>query len=122
MGQKLSRTRDRKDKLKSQRETRDVGKPERLETQPLKVLILEEHADTRQMLGMFLAALGHRVEMAGICREAMDLAVSTEERFDLLLSDLQLPDGDGWSLLRHLEAVGCGPQQAIALSGWASDD
>ena len=74
------------------------------------------------MLGIFLMKLGYRVELAGSFRKAVELAVSAQERFDLLLSDLQLPDGDGWSLLRHLEKVGCRPRQAIALSGWARAD
>lgn len=50
-------------------------------------------------------------------REALDLAVSENQLFDLLLSDIGLPDGDGWELLRRLNAAGCRPRRAIAVSG-----
>jgi CheY-like chemotaxis protein len=42
-------------------------------------------------------------------------------RFDLLLSDLRLPDGNGWDLLRRLEEAGWRPEHAIAISGWGSE-
>ena len=40
----------------------------------------------------------------------------------LLLSDLQLPDGDGWELLWRLRKAGREPKRAIALSGWGSEE
>jgi len=49
------------------------------------------------------------------------LAATSNTRFDLLLSDLQLPDGNGWDLLRRLEEGGRRPKQAIAISGWGSE-
>jgi DNA-binding response OmpR family regulator len=42
-------------------------------------------------------------------------------RFDLLLSDLRLPDGNGWDLLRRLKEAGWRPKHAIAISGWGSE-
>jgi two-component system, NtrC family, response regulator PilR len=52
---------------------------------------------------------------------ALDLISTSDTRFYLLLSDLRLPDGNGWDLLRRLEEAGCRPQQAIAISGWSSE-
>jgi two-component system, NtrC family, response regulator PilR len=57
---------------------------------------------------------------AGV-QAALDLAATSGTRFDLLLSDLRLPDGNGWDLLRRLEEAGCRPQRAIAISGWSSE-
>ena len=57
---------------------------------------------------------------AGV-QAALDLAANSGTRFDLLLSDLRLPDGNGWDLLRRLEEAGCRPQRAIAISGWSSE-
>jgi CheY-like chemotaxis protein len=42
------------------------------------------------------------------------------ETFDLLLSDISLPDGDGWELLRRLSYLGLRPRRAIAISGRCS--
>jgi two-component system, NtrC family, response regulator PilR len=46
---------------------------------------------------------------------------AADSRFDLLLSDLRLPDGNGWDLLRRLEEAGWRPTHAIAISGWGSE-
>ena len=74
------------------------------------------------MLELFLHALGHKVESARNIQEALDLFVTGGKEFDLLLSDLRLPDGDGWDLMRRLAEAGCRSPQAIALSGWGSSD
>ena len=50
-------------------------------------------------------ALGHWTQVAVGLQAALDLAARSDTRFDLLLSDLRLPDGNGWDLLRRLEAV-----------------
>ena len=58
---------------------------------------------------LFLRAHGHRTQVAAGVQEALDLAATFDTRFDLLLSDLQLPDGNGWDLLRRLEDGGEAP-------------
>jgi len=64
--------------------------------------------------------LGHRAHITQNVREALDLAVSENEAFDLLLSDISLPDGDGCELLRCLTDGGRRPWRAIAMSGHCS--
>jgi CheY-like chemotaxis protein len=88
----------------------------------LRILAVEDHADTRQGLALFLRALGHEAQFARDLQEALILAAREGQRFDLLLSDLQLPDGNGWDLLRRLREAGCAPAWAIAISGWGSRD
>jgi CheY-like chemotaxis protein len=51
-------------------------------------------------------------------REALDLA--ERETFDLLISDIGLPDGSGIELLHRLQ--GRAPLKAIALSGYGMED
>jgi CheY-like chemotaxis protein len=53
-------------------------------------------------------------------REALEFALSENETFDLLLSDISLPDGNGWELLRCLTDGGRRPWRAIAMSGRSS--
>ena len=52
--------------------------------------------------------------------QALDLVISENKAFDLLLSDISLPDGDGWELLRRLSEAGLRPRRAIAISGRCS--
>jgi CheY-like chemotaxis protein len=55
--------------------------------------------------------------------QALELVISENEAFDLLLSDISLPDGDGWELLRRLSEAGLRPWRAIAISGrWSAQD
>jgi len=87
----------------------------------LHILLVEDHDDTRGRMELFLRAHGHRARVAAGVQEALDLAATLGTRFDLLLSDLRLPDGNGWDLLRRLAQGGWRPQQAVAVSGWGSD-
>ena len=63
------------------------------ETQRLScvVLLVEDHADSRRVLAKLLARLGCQVKYAGSVREALECL--GQDKFDLLISDLGLPDG-----------------------------
>lgn len=80
----------------------------------LRILVVEDHADTRQLIALYLQMQGHSVETATTMHEALE-ALSARE-CDLLLSDIGLPDGDGWELLR--QAKPNSPPYAIAMSGF----
>ena len=68
----------------------------------LHILLVEDHDDTRKAMEMFLRVQGHRTQVAAGVEEALDLAAKSNARFDLLLSDLRLPDGTGWNLFTAL--------------------
>ena len=87
----------------------------------MHILLVEDHDDTRRAMELFLRGRGYLTEAAADVQEALYLAATSDTQFDLLLSDLQLPDGNGWDLLRRLEEGGRRPQQAIAISGWGSE-
>jgi len=69
---------------------------------PLRIFVVENHADTVKYLRLYLEQLNHVVETARTMTEA--LAVLAKEKFDVLISDIGLPDGDGWELLRRAGA------------------
>ena len=69
---------------------------------PLRLIVVEDHANTAEALKKFLKAVGYHVFVATDMASALSLASSVE--FDLLLSDLGLPDGTGWELLKQLNA------------------
>jgi CheY-like chemotaxis protein len=87
---------------------------------PLRVLLVDDDAIIRKALNKLLEALGHRAHVTQNVREALEFALSENEAFDLLLSDISLPDGNGWELLRCLIDGGRRPWRAIAMSGQSS--
>lgn len=83
---------------------------------PLRVLVVENHADTREILASMLEGLGHTVVVADSMGSA--LRAAARSGCDVLLSDIGLPDGDGWELLNRLNLPR--PMYAIAMSGYGT--
>jgi PAS domain S-box-containing protein len=83
----------------------------------LRILLVEDHPDTRFVLGRLLAGLGFEVTAAGSVKEAVDAAAAGE--FDLLLSDIGLPDGSGMDVMRRIANH---KLKGIALSGYGQDE
>jgi two-component system CheB/CheR fusion protein len=69
----------------------------------LRLIVVEDHADTAEGLKKFLKAVGYQVFVATDMASALSLSSAVE--FDLLLSDLALPDGNGWELMKQLSAT-----------------
>jgi DNA-binding response OmpR family regulator len=103
--------------LGEQREqTQGTGADERIAAaKPLRILLVEDHGDTANLMREFLALDGHNVELAGDVASAIELA--QQHRFDLLISDLGLPDASGLDLIRELRARGY-MDPGIAVSGF----
>ncbi|MDB6172420.1 MAG: hypothetical protein JWL59_1731 [Chthoniobacteraceae bacterium] len=80
----------------------------------LRIFLVENHTDTLKYMRMYLETLGHHVEVASSMTSALDQIPALE--IDLLISDIGLPDGDGWELLQRLTAVR--PIYAVAMSGF----
>ena len=78
----------------------------------LRIFVVENHDDTRILLCILLEQMGHTVQTAASMNEA--LRVIPDSRCDVLISDIGLPDGDGWELMRRLKQR---PRYAIAMSG-----
>ena len=85
---------------------------------PLRILLVEDHDDTARVMRRVLASQGHEVETAADVATALELA--RKRPFDLLLSDLGLPDGSGVDLMRSLRAAGIG-MPGVALSGYGQE-
>ena len=85
---------------------------------PLRILLVEDHGDTARIMSRLLSAQGHDVQSAADVATATKLA--HEQSFDLLLSDLGLPDGSGLDLMRALRAKG-NTLPGIALSGYGQE-
>jgi PAS domain S-box-containing protein len=83
---------------------------------PLHVLLVEDHETTLAVLTRLLRRAGHEVTPASRVAEARQRL--SEQRFDLLISDLGLPDGTGTDLVRGLDGHA---MPSIALSGYGMD-
>jgi PAS domain S-box-containing protein len=80
----------------------------------LRILMIEDHKDTALVMARMLEDIGHHVVPANSVASAID--VLTREKFDLIISDIGLPDGNGVSLIHAVRAFCSTP--AIALTGY----
>jgi PAS domain S-box-containing protein len=85
----------------------------------LRILLVEDHADTANVIRHLLMFEGHQVELAGDVATALDALGSST--FDLLISDLGLPDRSGLELMRELRSRG-NAMPGIALSGYGQQE
>jgi CheY-like chemotaxis protein len=85
--------------------------------QPLKILLVDDHHDTCVALEKLLARRGHLVAVTHDVRSAMETAVRS--KFDLLISDIALPDGTGMELMMKVRAIANVP--GIAISGFGNN-
>src|SRR5688500_18236031 len=88
-------------------------------TRCYRILCVEDHEDTLVVTCKLLRAAGHTVVGVSSCAAARAAAADEQQRFDLLIVDVSLPDGDGLPLLaemRHHYAV-----DGIVLSGFGTD-
>ncbi len=85
----------------------------------LRILLVEDNPDSRRILSRLLRSRGHRVTTAASVACARS-ATASEGPFDLVISDLGLPDGSGLDVMRHV--LSCGPAKGIALSGYGRED
>lgn len=86
--------------------------------QKLQLLLVEDHIDTATVLSRLLGLMGYGVVMAHDVATALKLADS--QRFDLVVSDLGLPDASGFELMTRLKARH--GLLGIALSGYGMEE
>jgi DNA-binding response OmpR family regulator len=82
----------------------------------MRILIVEDHDDTRDALERFLSRCGYGVAVAADLRTALNLLQS--QPFDALVSDIALPDGTGYALISEARRRGINVL-AIALTAYS---
>jgi CheY-like chemotaxis protein len=85
-----------------------------LQTKNVRVLVVDDHADTLGLLTRLLRQHGYHVLPVSTFADA--IRTGQTHPFDILLTDLQLADGWGWSLVERLRGAGR-TFRAIAVSG-----
>jgi PAS domain S-box-containing protein len=96
----------------------DTGVPEPEAPPPssLRILVVEDEPATRRLMARLLGGLGHTVTTAGTISTALEAG-----EFDLIVSDIGLPDGSGLDLMRRV-VDRRGPVPAIALTGYGMEE
>jgi PAS domain S-box-containing protein len=84
----------------------------------LRILMVDDHEDTSLALRRLLVRVGYHVELANSVQTGLQAAAAGT--FDLIISDIGLPDGSGLDLMRELTARR--PIRGIALSGFGMED
>ena len=80
----------------------------------LRIFVVENHADSLKWLVRYLEVMGHTTASAQTMQGALELLPQAE--YDVLISDIGLPDGDGWELLQSVRLPH--PIYAVAMSGF----
>jgi len=99
--------------MKSERRTRSNGEAKR-------VLVVDDEADIRELLDLTLARMGLLADCVGSLAEARRMLAS--QRYQLCLTDMRLPDGEGLELVRHIaDTVADLPVAVITAHGSAEN-
>jgi PAS domain S-box-containing protein len=85
--------------------------------EPLRILLVEDHRDTRRILSRLLTHFGHEVLAADNVRSALEIIRSGE--IDVLLCDIGLPDGSGYEVISQARRKG--PIRAVAITGFGTE-
>src|ERR1700737_4487048 len=84
----------------------------------LRIFFVEDDLETGRIFVKILRHQGYEVRHVATYHEAIALA---DGEFDLVLSDIALPDGSGWDVMRHIRARWA-HIPGIALSGFGSEE
>jgi PAS domain S-box-containing protein len=82
-----------------------------------RILLVEDHRDSADMLSQLLVLNDYEVTVARTVQEALGMAA---DDFDILISDIRLPDGSGLDLMRRLRSRQ--PIRGIAISGFGTEE
>ncbi|MCC5642871.1 response regulator [Nostoc sp. CHAB 5824] len=92
----------------------------------LQILVVEDEADSLELLSTILQEYGAEVISVASVSEALEIIENaTSQSLDVLVSDIGMPNEDGYSLirkLRQLEAQRGGRMPAVALTAYARSD
>jgi two-component system response regulator PilR (NtrC family) len=81
-----------------------MTKADRSPSRESLVLVVDDEPDIRELLELTLIRMGIGVVVAGSVAEAKDRLAGA--KFDLCLTDMRLPDGEGLELVRHIATLG----------------
>jgi CheY-like chemotaxis protein/two-component sensor histidine kinase len=84
----------------------------------LRILLVEDHGDTRHTLSRLLTHFGHQIAVADNTRSALEIMAS--QKFDVVLCDIGLPDGTGYDVIAQAKRKR--PVKGIAITGFGTEE
>jgi PAS domain S-box-containing protein len=90
------------------------------ETQALQVLVVDDQPDARDLLAVVLGDHGMTVHTAGSAAEALEMLAA--QAVDVLISDISMPDMDGYQLIESVRALGGRNIRAVAVTAYTGRD
>jgi DNA-binding response OmpR family regulator len=83
-----------------------------------RILTVEKHFSLRRLVTIHLVRQGHDVAEADSVASAREILLAASDPFDVMLLDINLPDGSGWEVLREQEqTLGEGHLCVIVMTG-----
>ncbi|MDZ8053514.1 MAG: chemotaxis protein CheB [Aulosira sp. ZfuVER01] len=92
--------------------------------QGVRVLVVDDEADIRQLFSIILEQYGVEVTAVASANAALSTLMANPNGYDVLLSDIGLPEQDGYDLIRQVRALNAeagGQIPAAALTAYAED-
>jgi CheY-like chemotaxis protein len=86
-------------------------------TVPLRILVIDDEPNVRTLLADLLRASGHSVSEAANGRDALVRLETDDESWDVVMTDLGMPDLSGWDVAREIAARET-PPPVILVTGW----
>lgn len=96
-----------------------MQEPTNLTKKPISILLVEDHADTAEVMVGFLSQMGYAVRLADCVEVAVRMVI--DHKFDLIISDVGLPDGNGVSLMSCIRPFCDTPSIAVTAFGREED-
>jgi len=98
-----------------------AGSPDQTSLGGLSILVVDDEPDARTVVAETLRLEGARVTVTDSATSALQKVQETGAHFDIIVTDIGMPDEDGYSLVRRLRSLQSGRQMlAIAVTGYAS--
>ncbi len=98
-----------------ERNSEDSGGQPLQDRGTVRVLVIDDDEDIRRLLADILTSAGHQV--TDVCSGSEAAAIFKKDNFDLVLTDLEMPEMSGWEIARSLKKLD--PNLMIALiTGW----
>ncbi|MBN4006662.1 chemotaxis protein CheB [Nostoc sp. LPT] len=100
------------------------GKNPSLTLEGLCILVVDDQADSRDLIKWILEDFGAEVVVVTSAREAIPALTESPDRYNLLLADIGMPEEDGYSLIRQVRALDAsreGQIPAVAITAYVSE-
>lgn len=99
-----------------------INKSEKSFDKVLNILIVDDEEGLREILKFYLKELGHLVDQASNGKEALEIYTKNPGKYDLIISDIQMPYMDGLTMLKKMSELTPNRSKYLVISGGVNVD